>query len=223
MTPTDIATRIDTVVSDFNGTIAKKDLAKLILSRFAKPGWERYDELFASGKISFRECFLKEYSMLMADSKEEIIDYIRDECRLREGFKEFSQHCSRSNIKLIIASKGLGFILRYALETNGIDPPIIYSPSAIFVGRTKKWVVTFPNLATRGFRNFKEALVHSLNKKNRRVAFVGDDAYDFWAARRSVRVLAVRGSSLERECCKHGLSYVPFENFRELICSSCSP
>jgi 2-hydroxy-3-keto-5-methylthiopentenyl-1-phosphate phosphatase len=208
---------IDTVVSDFNGTIAKKDLAKLILSRFAKPGWERYDQLFASGKISFKECFSKEYSMLQADSEEEIIGYIHPQCNLREGFKGFSQYCAISKIKLIIASKGLDFCLKYALLENEIDPPAIYSPKARFIAVKKKWEVTFPNLQTRGFHNFKDALVHSLKRKSKKVAFIGDDAYDFWAAERSDQIFAVRRSGLEQECVRNSVSCIPFESFKEIL------
>lgn len=207
--------RIDTVVSDFNGTISKKDLAKLVLARFAKPEWKKYDELFIAGKISFRRCFEKEYSLVEAKSKREILDFIRDHCELRRGFKEFDEFCLRSKIRLIIASKGLDFTVRYVLKVNGINTPLLYCPKARLNPNNSKWQVSFPELP-RGFHNFKESLVNSLMRNGSSVAFVGDDEYDLWAAKRSNLVFAVRESTLEEECRARNLPYISFRNFNEL-------
>jgi len=207
--------KIDTVVSDFNGTISKKDLAKLVLARFAEPGWKKYDELFAAGKISFRQCFQNEYSLLEAKSKREILNLIRNDCELRKGFKEFSQICSKSKIRIIVASKGLDFMVQHVFEVNEIGTPLLYCPKAKLSSKGGKWQISFPELP-RGFHNFKESLVSSLKTKGHSVAFVGDDAYDFWAAKRSDLVFAVRGSSLEEECRSRNLPHVSFVSFTEL-------
>jgi 2-hydroxy-3-keto-5-methylthiopentenyl-1-phosphate phosphatase len=207
---------INAVVSDFNGTITKYDIAKLVLHEFAEPGWEKYDVLFAEGKISFRRCFEREYSMLRPTSKREILEFVRSYCELREGFKEFRRFCSRSKIRLIIASKGLDFILKYVFHENRVALPLLYSPKAKLNRKDSRWKVDFPEMPP-GFRNFKEGLVHSLKKKGNSVAFIGDDAYDFWPAKKSDRIFAVKGSSLEQECFRNRLSYIPFQSFKELM------
>lgn len=206
---------VDTVVSDFNGTIARKDLAKLILRKFGTLGWEKYDRSFAEGKISFRECFEKQYSGLRTNSKKEVLEYIRENCDLRQGFKDFVENCSRSKISLIVASKGLDFTLKYAFEINGINPPILYCPRTKLDVKSGRWKVRFPKL-TPGFHNFKESLVYSLKKKGHCVAFIGDDAYDLWAAKRSDQVFAVAKSMLAKECSVNDLDHTAFRNFTEL-------
>lgn len=206
---------VDTVVSDFNGTIAKKDLAKLILRKFGALGWEKYDRLFAEKRISFRECFEKQYSSLQANSKREMLEYIREDCDLRRGFKEFVDNCSRSKTRLMVASKGLDFTLKYAFEVNDIDTPTLYCPKAKLDVKSGRWEVRFPKF-TPGFHNFKESLVYSLKKKGHSVAFIGDDAYDLWAAKRSDQVFAVAKSMLAKECAVNDLRHVAFSDFTEL-------
>ncbi len=207
---------INTVVSDFNGTIAKNDIAKLVLRQFAAPGWEKYDILFNEGKISFRRCFEREYSMLKMTSKGEILEFVRNYCELREGFKEFRRFCSASKIKLIIASKGLDFILKYVFNENQIAPPLLYSPKARLNSKGSKWEVKIPEMP-HGFRNFKEGLVHSLKKKGNSIAFIGDDSYDLWAAKRADQVYVIRGSSLEKECLRTKLNFSAFDDFNDLF------
>jgi 2-hydroxy-3-keto-5-methylthiopentenyl-1-phosphate phosphatase len=211
----DYKMEIDIVVSDFNGTISTVDLARVVLSNFATPGWEKYDKEIQKGRITFRQCFTKQYCSLNARSKKEIIRFLDESANvsLRLGFKGFVRYCSKLGIEFIIASKGLDFTLQYVLDSNGVQPrPKLECPKSKV--ENGNWRVIFPS--SPGFRNFKEAIVHSYKKKGRRVCFIGDDSYDFWACKRSDLVFAVRDSALDLECQKMKLTHHAFRNFSEL-------
>ena len=98
------------LVTDFDGTIVNEDLAELILRRFGRKGWEKYDTLAVEGKMKIEDCLRIQFEMIEA-SEEEILDLVRNNCRLRSGFKELLATCKDKEVPIVIATAGIDFCI----------------------------------------------------------------------------------------------------------------
>jgi 2-hydroxy-3-keto-5-methylthiopentenyl-1-phosphate phosphatase len=56
-------TRSWVILSDFDGTITMDDSSQLVLSEYAEKGWERYDEMLASGEMGFEDCISRQFGI----------------------------------------------------------------------------------------------------------------------------------------------------------------
>jgi len=197
---------------DFDGTIVTEDIAERALSRFAAPGWMRFNGLLAEGKINVDECVRSEYGMITAHSKKEMIAYLRDHYHLRAGFRRFLQDCRFGRLEVAIVSAGLDFCIMDTFQTFGIDMPRLICPRSRLT-RQGTIRLTFPRYRWPGSRDFKEDAVFSYKERGLRVAYVGDGAGDFHAAEASDRVFAIEGSALEAMCRAKGVPYRAVKTF----------
>ena len=76
------------ILADFDGTIMKRDLAEMVLSKFADPSWKRFSDLLSEGKMSVEECVSREYAMIDARSRGEILRSVREYYQTRPRFGE---------------------------------------------------------------------------------------------------------------------------------------
>jgi 2-hydroxy-3-keto-5-methylthiopentenyl-1-phosphate phosphatase len=203
---------VQAVLCDFDGTIMMDDVAELILKRFSKPGWERFNNLLATGKITVEECVRKEYAMIRASSVEEVAEFASRLNRLRPGFKTFLRHCLAQNIAFVVVSAGIDFCIRDAFRIKGIDMPQLVCPAATLVpmGGLK---LIFPERCSSGSRDFKEDAVMAFKARGHNVVYVGDGSGDANAAERSDAVFAVKGSMLQKVCEERGIPYRAIRTF----------
>ena len=201
---------------DFDGTIVTEDIAERALSRFATPGWEKFNELLAGGEISVDECVRQEYGMIRARSEKEITDYLRSHYHLRPGFRNLIQECSSRKLEFAIVSAGLDFCIKDAFETFGITLPRLICPKSRFTpqGTIR---LTFPRYRWPDSRDFKEDAVFSYKDSGFRVAYVGDGAGDVHAAEASDRVFAIEGSTLQAMCRDRGVSHRAVKTFAPIM------
>jgi 2-hydroxy-3-keto-5-methylthiopentenyl-1-phosphate phosphatase len=196
------------VVTDFDGTVVRKDLAELILRRFGRKGWEKYDDLAAIGRMTIEDCMKIQFQMIEARNEEELLQFIRSESKFRPGFKELLVTCKDKGVPLVIVTAGIDFCINYVFKLNGVkSPPKIVCANTKFTNNGIR--VTFPRYfeTLKGCTNFKEAFVarHRKNKDN--VVYVGDGQSDYWPALISDKVFAIRGSALERLLRKEGVAH----------------
>ena len=182
---------------DFDGTIVTEDIAERALSRFAAPGWMRFNGLLAEGKINVDECVRSEYGMITAHSKKEMIAYLRDHYHLRAGFRRFLQDCRFGRLEVAIVSAGLDFCIMDTFQTFGIDMPRLICPRSRLT-RQGTIRLTFPRYRWPGSRDFKEDAVFSYKERGLRVAYVGDGAATSMPLRRPTESLQSRGPPLRR-------------------------
>lgn len=200
------------VLCDFDGTIMKDDVAELILRKFAEPGWKRFSDLLATGKISVEECVSKEYAMIEAPSVEEIMDYARQLSRLRPGFKTLLRSCATQNVAFAVVSAGIDFCIRDAFEAKGIEMPQLVCPTATLVPMGGLRLV-FPRRRSPKSRDFKEDTVMTIKARGRKVAYVGDGSGDANAAERSDVVFVVKDSMLQKVCVERMIPYRTIQTF----------
>jgi len=202
------------VLTDFDGTIVRKDLAELILRRFGRKGWEKYDDLAAKGEMSIEECLKIQFEMIEARDKDEIFEFIRNECKFRGGFKELIVSCREKRIPLVVVSAGIDFCIDYVFNINGVKSmPKIVRANTKFTANGIR--VSFPRYFEEltGFTNFKEAFVARQKKKGSKVVYVGDGQSDYSPALISDKVFAIKGSALEGLLLKKRATHEPVTNF----------
>jgi HAD superfamily phosphoserine phosphatase-like hydrolase len=201
------------LAADFDGTLLRNDLAEQILRKFARKGWERYDELLADGKITLEECMRNQYSMIEAGSRAEVIEFAEKYCVFRPGARRLLSLCKSRGVEFVVVSAGLDFCIRRAFRTNKIELPKLVCPKSSF-RRGKGFGVTFPRYLRPPSSDFKESLVLSYQSRGASVTFVGNGMGDLHAAMRADKVFAIRGSTLDRLC---GLKRIPYVAVGDLV------
>jgi len=204
------------VMTDFDGTIVKDDLPDLILEKFGRPGWKRFDDLLANGKISVDECVSRQFAMIAAPNRGELIGCIRDSCRFRSGFDVLLRACRLRNIDLTVVSAGLDFTIRYAFRLARVTLPPMVCPKSSFMPHEGISLI-FPKYRSSESRDFKEDYVVYKRKLGHNVIFVGDGAGDFNAAAMADEVFAVKHSTLDKMCSARNIPHHPIGTFVPMI------
>jgi 2-hydroxy-3-keto-5-methylthiopentenyl-1-phosphate phosphatase len=204
------------ILCDFDGTIAEHDLAEMVLKKFGRRGWELYDELLADGKITVEECVASQYAMIDVRSHKQILDYVDDFCRIREGFEELLSKDRREGVILMIVSAGLDFCIRHAFRKSGLElPSIVCAKSELNPGHGFR--LAFPGRHYEAARDFKDDVVMYRRGMGDTVVYVGDGRGDLNAAGRSDVVFAIGGSSLERLCGKRAIPHRAIRTFGPVL------
>ncbi|MGB9809033.1 MAG: phosphoserine phosphatase, partial [Caldanaerobacter sp.] len=70
---------------DFDGTVTKEDTVYMMVNKFAKEGWQYYNELWEKGEMSTEECAVN-ILKLMQVSQEELLEFIVQNVEIDEYF-----------------------------------------------------------------------------------------------------------------------------------------
>ncbi len=181
------------IICDFDGTITQDDVAIILLEKYGSPNWKKYDELLGEGKISLQECMIKQYGEIHA-TKDELSNYLKEKGqydKIRKGFIDFVKYCEINNIKLIVVSAGIDFIIDDMLKYNKIKVDVI-SAKTQFNGGIK---LKFPPIGDDA-RDFKQRVIIDLKRDGYKIISIGDAESDFNAARIADFVFAVKGRPL---------------------------
>ena len=203
------------ILSDFDGTILREDAAEQVLDRFAKPGWKRFSGLLTAGKINVEECVSKQYAMIEAATRKEVVDYALARYRPRPGFKTLLRVCKRHDAAFVVVSAGIDFCIRDAFTAMRIQMPRLICPKSSFVSH-HGLRLSFPKKRYPESRDFKEDAVIDLKARRFKVAYAGDGTGDVNAAERADVVFAVKESMLERMCVRKQIPYRGIETFNPL-------
>ncbi len=202
------------VFVDFDGTAASEIASNRLLDRFAVADWQALDRQLDAGEISFKECVLRQFSML-AGTREEMVEFCQRELRLRPGFKEFVQHCRTRNYQIMIVSEALDFMIHAILERENLSDLPVYCDRAVFNGRSLR--VKLPHFREDcrcRLGNCKRAHVLAHRDDFDRVIYIGDGSNDLCAAQEADVVFARR--RLAEHCHAQGIAYIPFEDFYDV-------
>jgi len=201
---------------DFDGTITEKDNIVAIMRRFAPPGWEEVTEKILGQKISIQEGVGKLFQMLPSSLKQEIIDFIVEEAKIRPGFAEFVQFCEEENIELLITSGGIDFFVEPILAPFQLKNEI-YCNSSDFTG--ERILITWPHSCDEHCSNncgmCKTSIIRRYDPDSYYRIVIGDSITDLAGAKIADFVIA--RSLLEKKCEELHLPYQPFTTFFDVI------
>mgnify|MGYP001607032562 CR=1 FL=1 len=184
----------------------------MIWDRFRGPGWR--EELlpdYRAGKTSALEVMIAGYRPL-SQPAQEMLDYVRPQVQVREGFAGLQQLCCSQNWPLRVVSQGLDWYIR------AFVPPEIHCYSFI-AELNGHWQVKLPaGVELRRDQDFKFHVLAQLKREHAGlpITFIGDGRNDFPIARQADRVFAVKGSSLSRLCREAAVACAEFTSFDEV-------
>jgi len=200
------------VLTDFDGTITRTDVAEAILQEFGPPEWWEIEELHRARKIGTRETMSRQFALLRA-KQDDLLQFVDAHVELDETFRAFVRFCEARGYRLEIVSEGLDFYVRYLLRKWGIQLPV-RTNHAVFErgGVTIEYPWADATCTLCG--TCKLLRLFQLRVEGYRMAYVGDGPSDLCPAIEADLVFAKE--ELARLCDEEAIPYVRFERFADV-------
>ncbi|WP_051654228.1 MtnX-like HAD-IB family phosphatase [Persephonella sp. KM09-Lau-8] len=103
--------------SDFDGTITEQDVIDAIMAEFAPPEYKKIQKDLFSGKIDIDIGIRQMFQLIPSHKKDEIVQWVKENIKLREGFSEFLEFLNRKNIPFVVLSGGVDLYIYPLLES----------------------------------------------------------------------------------------------------------
>lgn len=203
------------LVSDFDGTITKKDTLSKFLEDYANPKWLDIENDWRDGIIGSQECLVKQFA-LVPDLCPQLIDEFLETIEIDENFILFSQKAQEMNMPVIILSDGLDYFINRILEKNKIDYINVITNHAYF-NEYGKFIIEFPNNSHKCTNNAgtcKCKVVRNLKKLYKKVYYAGDGASDFCVSKMPDVVFAKAG--LLEYCKNNNINCIQYKNYADI-------
>lgn len=205
------------VLTDFDGTITRTDVAEAILEEFASAEWWEIEELHRARKIGTRETMVRQFALLRG-RQQDLLDFVDRTVVIDETFQDFVAFCAERGIQLEIVSEGLDFYVRHLLRKWSIDVPVRTNRTIFDGGRIRieyPWADATCNLCG----TCKLLRLFQLRTQGFRTAYVGDGHSDLCPAVEADIVFAK--GELASLCAEEEIDFIPFDRFsdvqRELV------
>lgn len=205
------------IFSDFDGTITERDVILAIMEQFASADWINLkNKILYERTVTLKDGVEALFKMLDSSKKDEIVEFIKKNVKLRLGFKDFLQFCNENQIQFKVLSGGLDFHIEPILE-NLIDKKEIICNKANFNSKhiTIDYKYLPKNCTLCGDCGCcKIEAIENYPKESFFRIIIGDSLTDLAPSKVADLVFA-RGDLikyLEHE----KISYIPFEDFYEV-------
>ncbi len=110
------------IYCDFDATVTINDVWDNLFKRFGDPYAFKVWEKFNTGEYTAAQCIAEACNTVKGANPEEMNAMFISE-PLRQGFIDFAEFCSSSNIKLTIVSDGFSLYIDPILGHHGINIP----------------------------------------------------------------------------------------------------
>jgi 2,3-diketo-5-methylthio-1-phosphopentane phosphatase len=201
------------VLVDFDGTVSEKDASYAVLERFSHEDWRTIENEAMQGRITIPDALKVQAGMVKATALE-AHQYLIENIRIREGFREFALWCRQMNIPLEICSDGFGWTIEVLLKEW--DLHWIPWTSNTTVPKAEGWDISFPH-RKEGCpinANCKCSHLDRLKRDGAVVIFVGDGTTDACVSRIADVVIA-RDYLLEL-CGKENRDCIAWESWKDV-------
>lgn len=204
------------LVSDFDGTITKKDTLSKFLEDYADPKWLDIENDWRDGKFGSQECLVKQFA-LIPNLTPKLIDEFLNTIEIDEWFLPFCKKAKKNDMPVLVLSDGLDYFINRILDRHKIDFINVITNHAYF-NEYGKFILEFPNdshKCTNDAGTCKCKVVRNLKKLYKTVYYVGDGASDFCVSK--VPDIVFAKSGLAEHCKNNGIKYVGYKNYKKLI------
>jgi 2,3-diketo-5-methylthio-1-phosphopentane phosphatase len=200
------------VLTDFDGTITRTDVAEAILEEFAPRTWWDIEELHRSRKIGTRESMARQFDLLRA-KQADLIRFVDEHVEIDETFLDFTTFCAGRGIRLEIVSEGLDFYVRYLMRKWNLHLPLRTNHAVFEEGGVRieyPWADATCTLCgtCKLFRLFE------LRTEGFRTVYVGDGHSDLCPAIEADLVFAK--AELAQLCDEEAIAYIAFKRFADV-------
>lgn len=202
------------ILSDFDGTITEKDSLFGFFEKYADKKWLDVEKDWVEGKISSKECLIKEFDFVPGLSEKLIDDYLSN-IHIDSSFVEFYKKTQEKDIDLFVVSDGVDYFINKILEKEGLNNLNIISNHGEFVNG--KFVLSFPNdnpLCKNNSGTCKCAVVNEKRKEYEKIVYLGDGTSDFCVADKADVLFAKE--KLYNFCSSKGIKSIKFERIKDI-------
>jgi len=200
-------------VSDFDGTITEKDVAQMILDKYAGPQWFEIEKEYRAKKMGTRGAISRQFALVKA-SRSELLSFVDGVASLDPHFKKFFKYVEGEGQRLEVVSEGLDFYIKYLLNKWKLNLPL----------RTNKTTITEntitishpfgdPHCTLCG--TCKMGRVLELRGKGYEVVYFGNGYSDICPALEADKVFAK--GVLATLCEEEQREFMRFENFNDVL------
>ncbi len=203
------------VFCDFDGTVTRRDVGYSIFNHFSGG---RNDELlpdWKTGRISTRECLVREAAMSPVSS-DELTDFL-EQFKLDPGFPDFVNRCRQEGLDLFVISDGLDLYIRHLLKKFGLDDLPVLANHGVIENNHIRIEFPFDNEECERCGSCKGERIQEYRDRqdgDSRVVFVGDGYSDACATTAADWLFAKK--DLEAYCQMNHIEYIPYDTFYEV-------
>jgi 2-hydroxy-3-keto-5-methylthiopentenyl-1-phosphate phosphatase len=200
------------VLTDFDGTITRTDVAVGILEEFAPAEWWGIEELHRARKIGTRETMVRQFALVRA-RETDLLRFVDRTVTMDETFRDFAAFCRNRGYVLEIVSEGLDLYVRYLLRKWDIEVPVRTNHAVMEDGHVRieyPWADATCTLCG----TCKLLRLFELRANGYRTAYVGDGHSDLCPAIEADLVFAK--AELASLCREEEIEYVPFNDFSDV-------
>jgi len=201
------------VISDFDGTITKKDSLVEILNRFASPEWQRIAKLITRGRLGTKIGLKKEFAMCRI-TRREFVDFVVKNIGIDEGFKNFLEFCEKNNLKLLVVSGGFTLNVKTLFRKFNIRNVPYYANIITFDKGRVKLKFPYKDKSCRTCSLCKAPYIRRFKRKGYFTVYIGDSVTDRCPGRIADLVFAKH--DLARYCKAKGIAYIPYNTFGQI-------
>lgn len=203
------------IVSDFDGTITKKDtLYHFFIENAPFEDVHRIGSKWERQEISSQECLIKEFQLVKNLSEKLVNDFIST-VEIDEGFLNFNEQRIKNNIDFVIVSDGLDYFIKKVLAKHNLFDTKIITNHAEF--RNNEFKIEFPNEhgeCVFGAGTCKCQAIKELRKNYDKIYYIGDGVSDFCVANKADKVFAK--GKLYQYCTQNSINCTKYNNFYDL-------
>lgn len=202
-----------TLILDFDGTIACKDVGDALCDRFAPPEWRAIDEKCVNFEVPLPDAQAEMWAMVRA-TPDQFRAAVFELGTFRAGFDRLLARAARDGVRLVIASGGFELYIDQLLGARRHRFEAIWANEMTLTGTGVR--VSFPHRETLGCWSdavCKGRICERYQAQGHRVVYVGDGSSDRCAAGKADRMYCIRGSLLARLCAELGVEAVAIDDF----------
>ena len=210
------STKAKTLVQcDFDSTISELDVSFMLLDAFADGDWRQVLQQYRERRIPVGVFNQRAFAMIKADEKT-LLDYLcaGDRVKIRPGFRELLDLCSRKGFEFIIVSNGLKFYIEAALKHIGVTGIEVFAAHTEFdpAGLKTAYIGHDDQPVLDGFK-LSYAELH--RSRGYRLAYIGDGYSDIAPAGLADYVFA--RDDLLAHCRENSLGCTPFNDLNDVV------
>jgi 2,3-diketo-5-methylthio-1-phosphopentane phosphatase len=206
---------VNTLVSDFDGTLTRHDFFRLAVEHLVPPGVPDYWQEYRAGRLTHFEAMRGYYAAIRASEAETL--RVVEAMELEPELAVWLERLEQSGWKVVIASAGCAWYIDWLLQRQEVQVEVHGNPGRFEEGRglLLELPVHSPFFSpSHGID--KAAVVRAAQQAGGRVAFAGDGYPDSPAARLVVPELRFATASLAVALEQEGLPFRRFDRWTEV-------
>jgi len=201
------------ILSDFDGTITKRDTLVKLLNAYAPASWHKIEKLVKAGKMGSRVALRKEFALFYIN-KTKYTNFLKKKIKIDPAFKQFLRLIRKKGIKLVILSGGFSLNVKVILKQYKIGRIPFYANDLLFRKNRFEVRYPYPSDGCSKCGNCKKRHLLKFKNKGYYIIYIGDSTTDRCPIKEADLVFAKW--ELEKYCRKRKIPYIPYNTFKDV-------